>query len=187
MLSRLVTSGYLEYKNPFEPQLAAYGSKLTDKTKNMKTKILRLITILLLLLPVCMVLLGAGCEKDQEEYSDYVEGYIVGSFQCNNDSKERGFCIILENNADSVFTFSLPEDIFDFPQGIIKPGHDAFSGGPYFFPDSLRYEFKLKFKSKKPDKSEVIDCPLAFNTMGIPFSWEKWNYVILENVSKPSK
>ena len=65
MLSRLVTSGYLEYKNPFEPQLAAYGSKLTDKTKNMKTKILRLITILLLLLPVCMVLLGAGCEKEK--------------------------------------------------------------------------------------------------------------------------
>src|SRR5690554_386397 len=66
MLFCLVTSGYLEYENPFEPSLVADGSKLTAKTKKMKTKILRLITILLLLLPVCVVLLGAGCEKDEE-------------------------------------------------------------------------------------------------------------------------
>jgi hypothetical protein len=56
--------GCLEYENPFEPQLTAKSSQL--KQKNMKTKILRLITFLLLLLPVCMVLLGAGCEKDED-------------------------------------------------------------------------------------------------------------------------
>ena len=150
--------------------------------KNIKPKLLILI---LLLLPLCMVMLVTGCEE--KENTGYVEGYIVGSFQSNSDPKEKGFCIILEDNADSVFTFSLPEDIFDFPQGLIKPGHDSFTGGPYFFPDSLRYKFKLNLKFREPDKSEVVDCHLAFNTMGIPFPWEKWNYVIVKDFSKPPK
>jgi hypothetical protein len=34
----LVTSGYLEYKNPFEPSLAAHGSKLTAKKRKNENK-----------------------------------------------------------------------------------------------------------------------------------------------------
>ncbi|MDP3641754.1 MAG: hypothetical protein Q8S54_01045 [Bacteroidota bacterium] len=142
----------------------------------MKTMLLKISFIFLFL-----SLMGAGCEKDED--SDYVEGYIVGSFQCN-DYDGRGFCIILANNADSLWTISLPENIFDFPAGVIKSGHDAFSGGPYFFPDSLRYEFNIGFRYRQPDKSKVIDCPLAFNTMGVSFPWENWNCVIVEDVSK---
>jgi hypothetical protein len=149
----------------------------------MKSKKLRLLTALLLLLPLCVVLLGAGCDDD-DEYSDMVEGYIVGSFQCNN-SDERGFCIILTNNADSIRTFSLPEDIFDFPPGVIKAGHNAYTGGPFFFPDSLRYKYDIRFRYRQPDESEVIDCSLAFNTMGFSFPWENWNYVIIEDINKP--
>lgn len=141
----------------------------------MKTTLLKISLIFLFL-----SLIGTGCKK--EEDSDYVEGYIVGSFQCD-DYDGRGFCIILENNADSIWTFSLPENIFDFPPGVIKSGHDAFSGGPYFFPDSLRYEFSIRFRYRQPDESEVIDCPLAFNAMGISFPWEDWNCVIVEDVS----
>ena len=126
--------------------------------------------------------MGAGCEN--EEHSDYVEGYIVGSFQCNGGYEGRGFCIILANNADSISTFSLSENIFDFPPGVIKSGHDA-SGGPYFFPDSLRYEFNIRFRYRQPDISEFIDCPLAFSAMGVPFPWNDWNCVIVEDVSKP--
>jgi hypothetical protein len=143
----------------------------------MKTTILKIRFVFLLL-----SLMGAGCDK--EENPDYVEGYIVGSFQCN-DNDGRGFCIILANKADSIWTFSLPENIFDFPPGIIKSGHDAFSGGPYFFPDSLRYEFNISFRYRTPDKSEVIDCPLGFYAMGVPFPWEDWNCVIIEDISKP--
>lgn len=151
----------------------------------MKSKKLKLLTTLLLLLPLCVVLLGAGCDDDVEnEYSDFVEGYIVGSFQCNN-SDERGFCIILTNNADSIWTFSLPENIFDFPPGVITAGHNAYTGGPFFFPDSLRYKYDIRFRYRQPDESDVIDCPLAFNTMGLSFPWENWNYVIVEDIYKP--
>lgn len=142
----------------------------------MKTTILKISVCFLL-----FSLLGAGCEKDED--SDYVEGHIVGSFQCN-DYDSRGFCIILANNVDSLWTFSLPENIFDFPPGVIKSGHDVLSGGPYFFPDSLRYEFKIRFRYRLPDELEIIDCPLAFNTMGVPFAWEDWSCVIIEDVSK---
>ena len=126
-------------------------------------------------------LIQSGCVK--EEHSDYAEGYIVGSFQCY-EYDARGFCIILANSADSIWTFSLPDSIFDFPQGVIKSGHDEFSGGPNFFPDSLRYEYNIKFRYRQPDKSEVSDCPLSFNTMGVAFPWKDWNCVIVEDVSK---
>lgn len=41
----------------------------------MKTKILKLCTTFLLLLPLCVVLLGAGCEKNDE--SEYFTGQII--------------------------------------------------------------------------------------------------------------
>lgn len=104
-------------------------------------------------------------------------------FNENVAQTSRDFCIILKNNADSLWTFSLPENICDFPPGVIKSGHDAFSGGPYFPPDSLRYKFNIRFRYRQPEKSEVLDCPLAFNTMGVSFSWKDWNGVIVEDVS----
>ncbi len=151
----------------------------------MKIKKFKQHASFLLLLPLCVVLLGAGCEKD-EEYSEFVDGYIVGSFQCNG-IETRNFCIILENNRDSLVTFSLSEDIFNFPPGVIKLGHDSFTGGPFFFPDSLRYKYKIRFKFRQLREVELVDCPLAHNAMGIPFPWEDWNQVFLTDVNKPLK
>lgn len=148
----------------------------------MKTTILKISAFILL-----FALMVEGCKKEEySEYSEYSEGYIVGSFQCNDYNNVRGFCIILSTNADSIWTFSLPEDIFDFPPGVIRSGHDTFSGGPYFFPDSLQREFNIKFRYRQAEISEVIDCPLAFNTMGVAFPWKDWKYVIVEDISKLS-
>ncbi len=149
----------------------------------MKIKFLSLVNILLVLLSLCAALLGAGCEDEEDERYEAAEGYIVGSFQCNG-SGIRNFCIILENARDSLITSSLSENIFNFPSGIIKPGHNSFTGGPFFFPDSLRYEYLIRFKFRLPNEDELVDCPLVYNTMGIPFSWENWNRVILTDVSK---
>ena len=147
-------------------------------------KKLKLLSIFLFAL-FYISLLGAGCEKE-DEYSDFVEGCIVGSFECNNYDN-RGFCIILENNTDSIFTFSLSDSIFDFPPTIIKPGYDVYTGGPYFFPDSLRNSFKLKFKFRQPYKTEINDCTLLQLMLGPSFQWEKWNYVIIEDFDTISK
>ena len=141
-------------------------------------KKISLLSIFLLLL-LCIGLFMEGC-KNEDEYSGFVEGFIVGSFECNN-SDNRGFCIILENNTDSLYTFSLSDNIFDFPPAIIKPGYDVYTGGPYFFPDSFRNSFKLKFKFRQPVKSEISNCTLLQLMLGPSFLWEKWNYVIIED------
>ena len=43
----------------------------------MKTKILKLCTTFLLLLPLCVVLLGAGCEKNEELPPFHAKGKII--------------------------------------------------------------------------------------------------------------
>lgn len=91
----------------------------------MKSKKLKLLTTLLLLLPLCVVLLGAGCDDD-DEYSDIVEGYIVGSFiadefnsegQATGNKTERGYCILLEGSEDnfmSFYSFNFSDSLFYF-------------------------------------------------------------------------
>ena len=43
----------------------------------MQTKKLKLLTILLFLLPLCVVLLGAGCEKDEDLSPNHAKGKII--------------------------------------------------------------------------------------------------------------
>ncbi len=53
----------------------------------MKPKILKLLSILLLL-PFCIVLLGTGCEKDEDnsEYTE-IEFFKFSDFGCENDNQ----------------------------------------------------------------------------------------------------
>ena len=126
-----------------------------------------------------------GCNKAKPDaFSDFVEGYIVGSFQCPNQAN-RGYCIILKNNTDSVYSFSLPDNKFEFPVEILKPGFDSNTGGPFFLPDSLRRKFEIKFKFRKPVDIETIGCPMAFNTFGPTFSWKNWRQVIIDSINSP--
>jgi hypothetical protein len=54
--------------------------KLTPKTKKMK-----LLAILLFLLPLCVVILGAGCEEDEEIVELSEKGFLKFSdFGCEN-------------------------------------------------------------------------------------------------------
>jgi len=161
----------------------------------MKTVILKMCFIFLFL-----VLTGTGCEKE-DEYSDLVEGYIVGSFICyeigsdgqaTGNQTDRGYCILLEDseNAEShwpmdFYTFDLPAELFDFPEEILFPTHNPNDGGPAFFPESFRNEFKIKFEYRNTSESKRIRFDCGFYTMmGIPFPWEDYNQVTLRNVSK---
>ncbi|MCG6191388.1 hypothetical protein [Maribellus maritimus] len=163
----------------------------------MKTKKLKLLTIFLFLFPLCVVLLGAGCEKEVD-YSNLVEGYVVGSFVCSEvdsdgqatgNNTERGYCILLEDseNANShwpmdFYTFDFPPGIFEFPEEIISPTHNSNDGGPNFFPDSIRNKYHIVLQYKEQINSEKIQFGCGFYTMLIPFPWENYKQITLNQI-----
>jgi len=157
----------------------------------------------ILLLCGIIALTAFSCEKeDITELSDFVEGYIVGTFICDEDLSEngqgtgsktdRGYCILLEGseNTDShwpmdYYTFNLLSEYFDFPAGILSVPFDGSNCGPVFFPDSLRNAYKLSFKYREPKESERIYFTCGPCTMmDLTFRWKDYNQVILKDINK---
>lgn len=142
-----------------------------------------------------------GCDDDNGEYSDYVEGYIVGSFFCNETDGEtgqttgngagRGYCILLEGSKNSeshwpmdFYTFNLPENLFDFPEEIISSGSHGDDCGPVFFPEDSRNIYKIRFKYQvlnKSEKNKFICGPCG--AMFQAFPWDDYNEVSLKDVT----
>lgn len=133
-------------------------------------------------------------EKKQESlFSGFVEGYITGSFRCNETRNgqatgnltERGFMIILEDNTDSLYTFTLPPNLIDFPAEILTPDYDGNNCGPTFFPDSLKDEYKIRFRYRTPEDFEDVQkacgpCQYMFPT----FRWEEYDQIIIREVTR---
>lgn len=108
-------------------------------------------TILLLLLPLCVILLGMGC-KDDNEYSDQIEGYIVGSFVADE---------------------------------ILTPDYNGDNCGPVFFPDSLKYAYKISFKyqiARAQNEVQFVTGPCR--AMLASFPWENYYQVMVNETSK---
>jgi len=165
-------------------------------TKKMKLPKVKFIAVYLLLLPLCIILFGAGCDDDKDEYSNIVEGYIVGSFvgdevnaegEAAGNKTPRGYCILLEeskNKTMDFYSFNFPDTLFSFPDGVIS-SYNTYSCGPAFFPDSLKCAYKIKFKYQivdEPDKVQFITG--ACLAIGIPFPWENYDQVIVNGTTK---
>ncbi len=161
----------------------------------MKTTKLKLFTLFLLLLPLCAVLLGAGCE-DADEYSNFVEGYVVGSFigdevdgegQATGNKTKRGYCILLEENKNKrmdFYTFNFSDTLFAFPDEILSPDYNGNNCGPTFFPDSLKFAYKIKFNYQivnEPDKVQFITACFALDAA---FLWDNYDQIFIKETSK---
>ncbi len=157
----------------------------------------------LLLLGGVIVFATFSCEKEETpKLSDFMEGYITGSFICDETGgkegqatgkkTERAYCILLDSseNTDShwpmdFYTFNLPSDFFDYPTEILSNTHDGSNCGPVFFPDSMKNEYKISFKYKKPEKSERIYFACGFcSMMALTFPWKDYDQVTLINITK---
>lgn len=156
----------------------------------------------ILLLCGIIALTAFSCEKeDIPELSDFVEGYIVGAFICDEVASEngqatgsktdRGYCISLEGgeNTDYLsmqyYTFNLLSEYFDFPTEILSIPVDGSNCGPVFFPDSLRNKYKLSFKYREAKESERIYFTCGPCTMMEPaFPWQDYNQVILKDITQ---
>lgn len=143
---------------------------------------------------------GMGCEK--EEYSDYVEGYIVASFQADKIGEDGiasgrtpiGFCILLENSKNEntnypmdFYTFNLPDGLLDFPKELIASGCNGNNCGPVFFPENKRTSYKIRFNYKVLKESENINFVCGCYAMELPFPWDKKKEVLLKNIVKLEK
>jgi len=162
----------------------------------MKTKKIKLLTIFLLLLPLCVALLGAGCNEDKDEYSVYEEGYVVGSFvgdevnaegQATGNKTPRGYCILLEENKNKsmdFYTFNFQDILFTFPDGVIS-SYNTDDCGPAFFPDSLKYSYKIKFKYQIVDELDKVQFATGpCFPLGPAFFWGNYNQVIMNKTTK---
>ena len=143
----------------------------------------------LLLIIVIFLIAFIGCNKNNS--SEFVEGFIIASFRCSELDSEngqgtgkltkRGFFVINKKNADTMYTFSMPENIFDFPQEILTPNSNSDNCGPIYFPDS--YEYKIRFKYRNASESEKLFFACGCYDMLLPFNWEAYNQVILEETT----
>ncbi len=151
----------------------------------MKYSIINISMLLILFLTI-------ACEKEIE-FSNFVEGYIIASFSCDKiDAKtgqasgeltKRGFLILLENQTDSISTFSLHDDLFDFSSEMIEFDYDINNCGPIFFVDKLKY--KIRFKYEKAQESDKIFFACGpCSSMDGAFNWEAYQQVIINEVIK---
>uniref|UniRef100_UPI003216E1A7 hypothetical protein n=1 Tax=uncultured Draconibacterium sp. TaxID=1573823 RepID=UPI003216E1A7 len=161
----------------------------------MKTKKIKRLKIYFLLLTFCMLFFGAGCSDDENEYSGFVEGYVVGSFAVEKvneeglaagNKTERGYCILLEeseNNSMDFYTFNFPDNLFSFSDEIFTTNSLGYGCGPDFFPDSLKYAYKIKFRYRIVNEPYEKQFAIACNHLFLSFPWENYDQINLNETT----
>jgi hypothetical protein len=156
----------------------------------------------LLFLCGVIALAACSCDKNDEKSSEFVEGYIVGSFICDEVNREsgeatgnrteRGYCILLKGSENinspwpmNIYTFTLPTGLFTFPAKILAPDYNGKNCGPTFFPDSLKTKYKIRFQYRDSNGTEKINFACGPCTLMDPtFPWDNYSQVILKNTTK---
>ncbi|WP_418892294.1 hypothetical protein [Limibacterium fermenti] len=157
---------------------------------------------LLLVMSFLFIITGmGGCDDEEKEYSDYVEGYIVGSFICNKTNKKtgsaidktkRGYCILLNGSKNTAahwpmdfYTFEFPDGEFSFPNEFLSPDIDGNNCGPVFFPEESKHVYKIKFSYKILNELEQIQfvCGSCV-AMDQSFPWSDYKEISLKNITK---
>jgi len=109
----------------------------------MKTKKLKLLTTLLLLLPLCVVLLGAGCDDDDGEYTE-IELYKFSDFGCENDNQwslntgyyNDNYIITSQEEFEEIVNLKCTVDI-DFSNYTLLIGSKTFGSGASLYDEKV--------------------------------------------------
>ncbi|TDO04876.1 hypothetical protein [Sunxiuqinia elliptica] len=119
------------------------------------------------------------------------EGYVVGSFvadvikegQVTGEKTGRGYCILLKgskNKSMDFYTFNFPDDFFQFQEEQLISEYNGNNCGPSFFPDSLKYIYKIKFSYQLVEELNKVEFVTGACTALYPtFAWDDFNQVIL--------
>jgi hypothetical protein len=105
--------------------------------------------------------------NDEAELKDGIEGYIIDYDQCagfkergETTAKASGYYIISENLKDTLLTYNLPDDLFEFPWAFFK------NESPY------RYEYKIRFTYRLAEEEEKIN-PLCTAQYAVLYPYAK--------------
>lgn len=94
----------------------------------------------------------AFCKRDNDTIVFYKEGYVVGFDQCSyQHNYDLGFAIITKNLSDTLMSYNFPDTVFTFPEMYFQ---NYVNSG--YFPNSARFEFKIKFSYKIATKEELV-------------------------------
>ena len=115
-----------------------------------------------------LALMGAGCEKDENNNLRELDGYIVGFDQCTYNHHYRiGYVIVSTDLKDTLVTYNLSDDVWKMPSSVqLNPSNTLYTiPESYFkngFPESARYEFKIKgtYRYPKEEEKTVFICNL---------------------------
>ena len=135
-----------------------------------------------------------GCTKNDSYYwSDYTEGYVVGSFKCKleqhrNRSTPVGYCILLVNNTDSsrmmnFYTFDKLNKVIDYHKG--PPNYDEYTGGPVFIA-GRKYKIGFRYRYVSENEKKRFNCGPVF-AFGPQFPWEDYREIKLKDIKKIEK
>ncbi|PKQ67920.1 hypothetical protein BZG01_06015 [Labilibaculum manganireducens] len=144
----------------------------------MKTKVNQFKCLLILF---CLFLIiGVGCEKDDEK-SNYAEGYIVGFDPCTINHQYRiGYIFISTDLQDTLVTYNLSDPSYKMPASVLLNPSDTLYKIPesYFqnyrnsayLPKAVRYEFKIKITYAYATNEEK-----KFNLCSTDFNYSDFN------------
>lgn len=136
------------------------------------------IKVIVVLLPLLFVVFA--CHKDDSEPVFTTEGYIIGFDPCTirHPGYDLGLAIVSTDVQDTLVTYNFPDSIYNFPDEYFQNYMSS-----AYFPDSARYEYKIKIEYKKAENDEVVilECLADFNQAD--FSKQiMYNQVIIEKI-----
>ena len=114
-----------------------------------------------------IVCIAFSCEDDESIPIKSTEGYIVGFDPCTINHQYRiGYVIISTDLQDTLVTYNLSDSVYKMPANVISNVSDTLYkipdsyfqnyGNSTFFPDSLRYKYKVKISYIIANENEMI-------------------------------
>lgn len=133
------------------------------------------------------------CESSDDNFQ-YAKGYIVGFDPCTINHQYRiGYVIVSNDLSDTLVTYNISDRIYKMPASIINGTDTLYSIQESFFqnyinsayfPESVRYAFKIRVTYRKADQDETNYnvCTSDINQHDFSYQFEH-NQVIIKSAS----
>lgn len=109
---------------------------------------------------IFLCFLFISCEKSNNKLY-HAEGYIVGFDPCTvRHNYKIGYAIVTTDFKDTLITYNFPSNVYVIPEEYYLDYMNS-----AYFPQSARYQFKVKITYTKATENEkvILQCATDFN------------------------